>query len=93
MDNTIYALYGTGGRVIQYFDNTDAAEKWVWDKVNEKPRVSLDIDELKFFANIKYTIVLEHTPDIITDFKKSLESINPLLTFPGFALNQDRWRC
>lgn len=87
MANFIYALYGVHGSIIKYFDNDDDAKKWVWDKVNVKPRVSLDIDELKFFANIKYTIVLEHTSDIITDFKKSLESINPLLTFPGFAFN------
>lgn len=87
MANFIYALYGVRRSIIKYFDTNDMAKKWVWDKVNIKPHVSLDTDELKFFANIQYSIVLEKTTDIITDFNKSLESINPLLTLPGLAIN------
>lgn len=75
---TIYVLYTNKGGIIDYYDTRKEAEDFVWQVVNRKPRVSLDENELRHYANFNFVLVSEPTSNIIEDFKYTLKSLGML---------------
>lgn len=71
----MWVLYTYRRSIVDYFDFRKDGEEYAWQKVNRKPRVSLDDNELRQFANIQFALVDEPVDNIIEDFKYTLKSL------------------
>lgn len=86
----MFVLYTGYKKIVNYYDTRKEAEDFVWEQVNIKPRVSLDENELRHYANYKFRLVDEPMDNILEDFKYTLKSLGMLsMCMPNFNRNGD----
>lgn len=85
----MWVLYTYSGGIVDYFDSRKDGEEYVWQKVNRKPRVSLDDNELKVYANLNFALVDEPVDNIIEDFKYTLKSLGVVLSIAMPSINRN----
>lgn len=86
----MFVLYTATRGIVDYYDTRKEAEDFVWERVNIKPRVSLDENELRHYANYHFLLVDESVNNIIEDFKYTLKSLGMLsISMPNIRFDGD----